>query len=259
MKLPLIAVAIAALPLPAAAGEAACWYENGVVVVTAEVAGFVGDYILDTGQASTQLAETQAQALGLTETAVTAGVRLAGVRVDALPITVADLDVRTGLLPTPIAGVIGADVLKGQVVDVSFAPCSVRISPPAQAPGFPGRRLELAWAEGRPVVMAGASDGSTALRGPFVLSTGLDAPARLSASLASAPGAVKGDELQPYGVLRPQLALLSFADTLTSGVPAGLMAPQPDSIAGAIGAPLLAGWRLRFDLPRGELRLAPAS
>ena len=64
MKTALLALAACvAASTPARAGEAACWYENGVVVVTAEVAGVVGDFILDTGQARTQLAETQVEIL----------------------------------------------------------------------------------------------------------------------------------------------------------------------------------------------------
>ncbi|WP_374472131.1 hypothetical protein [Phenylobacterium sp.] len=259
MKAALLALALGAPALPAAAGEAACWYENGMVVVTAQVAGFVGDYILDTGEPRTTLAETQAQEMGYAGPQVTGDVLLAGVRLTGLPVAVADLDVRTGLLPTPVAGVIGADVLKDQVVDVSFAPCRVRLSRPGRAPAFPGQRLDLAWAEGRPVALAGASDGSTALRGPFVLSTGLDAPVRLSEALAAAPGAATPGELLPYGVLRPRLAALSFGDALLADVPAGLMNPTPDSVAGALGAPVLARWRVRFDFPAGELRLQPAS
>lgn len=254
-----LALALGALAAPASADEATCWYENGVLVVTAEVAGFVGDYILDTGQAATQLAETQALELGHLGPAVTGEIRLAGLRLPARPVQVADLDVRTGLFPTPIAGVIGADALKDHVLDVSFAPCRVRLSAPGRAPRFSGARLPLAWAHGRPVAMAGAADGPTALRGPFVVSTGLDAPVRLSDALAAAPGAEAPAELLPYGVLRPRLAALSFGDVLAADVPAGLMKPEPDAVAGALGPPVLSRWRLRFDFPAGVLALSPAS
>src|SRR4051812_7377975 len=40
---------------PACAGEAACWFEGGVIVVGAEVMGVPGDYILDTATPHTQL------------------------------------------------------------------------------------------------------------------------------------------------------------------------------------------------------------
>src|SRR5580765_174600 len=93
---------------PAAAGEAACWFENGVVVVGAEVMGVPGDYILDTATPHTLLADSQAQTAGFAETALTGEVRLAGVVARKRPVAVEALDLRTGALPTPIAGVIGA-------------------------------------------------------------------------------------------------------------------------------------------------------
>ena len=61
--------ACAALPAAARAGETACWFENGVVVVPAEVAGVAGDFILDTGAAHTVLAETQAEGAGFADPA----------------------------------------------------------------------------------------------------------------------------------------------------------------------------------------------
>ena len=48
----------------------------------------------------------------------------------------ADIDVRTGLLPTPIAGVIGADVLRAYVLDVRYVPCRVALSRAGHAPRF---------------------------------------------------------------------------------------------------------------------------
>jgi hypothetical protein len=233
----------------AAAAEQACWVDNGVVVVTAEVAGYVGDYILDTGQAATQLAETQALGMGYAAPAVAGEVRLAGVRASLPAIPIADLDVRTGLLPTPIAGVIGADALKGFVLDLDLAPCRLRLSRPGEAPPAPrGMRLPLTWLDGRPTVAAAVSDGPRAFRGPFAISTGLDAPVRLPDAWTRPLPA----EAYPYGVLRPSLRALSFGGELAENVPAGLATDA----AGAIGAPVLARWRLRFDYPRGELRLA---
>jgi hypothetical protein len=107
---------------PAAAGEAPCWFENGVIVVGAEVMGVPGDYILDTAMPHTVLADSQAQAAGFAETALTGEVRLAGVVAGKRPVAVEAIDLRSGALPTPIAGIIGADVLDGYVLDVSFAP-----------------------------------------------------------------------------------------------------------------------------------------
>jgi hypothetical protein len=249
---------LSALAPAARAGEAACWFENGVVVVPAQVMGVTGDFILDTGQAATQLAETQAQTAGFEATALIGEVRLAGERLAGRPVAVADLDMRTGLLPTPIAGVIGADVLRAYVVDVSFAPCRVRLSAAGRAPGFgAGAFLPIAWRDGHPEVPAAVSDGPRALSVRLTPSTGADAPVRLSDVLASSPGAAKPQELYPYGVLRPRLRALSLAGDLFENPPAGLL--KAGSSDGWIGAPLLARYRLRFDFPAGVLRLAPAS
>ncbi|HEX2802064.1 MAG TPA: hypothetical protein VHN73_08380, partial [Phenylobacterium sp.] len=88
--LPALAVLLALAPPAALAGETVCWFENGVVVVPADVLGVAG----------------------------------------------VGLDLRTGALPTPVAGVIGADLLRPYVLDVSFSPCRVRISAKGRAPAF---------------------------------------------------------------------------------------------------------------------------
>ncbi len=238
------------------AGEAACWFENGVVVVGAEVMGVPGDYILDTASPHTLLAESQAQAAGFADTALTGEVRLAGVAVEGRAIAVADLDMRTGALPTPIAGVIGADVLRAYVLDVSFAPCRVALRPAGQAPRFRTEAtLPVTWVADRPVVTATASDGPHTLSGAFTPGTGADTAIRLSDGVASAPGAAKPKELYPYGVLRPRLRALSFAGGLSENLPAGLMKAEDPELAGQIGAPLLSRFRLRFDFPAGKLLL----
>jgi len=244
---------------PAAAGQVACWFENNVVVVGAEVAGVAGDYILDTATPGTVLAETQAQTAGYAQTRITGEIRLGGLVLRDRPIAVADVDLRTGALPTPIAGVIGADVLAGRVVDVSFRPCRVAIWRPGQAPRFrAARRLPLAWIAGRPTVVAAAADGPHALRGAFAVGIGADTAVRLSDGLAAAPGAAKPKELYPYGILRPRLRAFSVADTLWQGLPAGLIPAEDPALAGQIGTPVLAAWRLRLDLAHDQLLLTPA-
>jgi len=241
---------------PAAAGEAACWFENGVVVVGAEVMGVPGDYILDTGTAHTVLGDSQAQTAGFAETALVGEVRLAGVVARGKAVAVEALDLRTGALPTPIAGVIGADVLKDYVLDVTFAPCRVALRPPGAAPGFrAAQALALHWVAGQPVTAAAAADGPHAWAGGFTPATGADTAVRLSDALAAAPGADKPKELYPYGVLRPRLRALSFAGALTENLPSGLIKAQDPAILGQIGAPFLARWRLRFDFPAGKLLL----
>jgi hypothetical protein len=242
---------------PSPAGGTACWFEQGVVVVSAEVAGIAGDFILDTAAPQTLIAETQAQSAGYEETQVTGEVRLAGRTIGGLGMAVKDLDVRTGLFATPIAGVIGADALKGYVVDLSFEPCRIALHPAGRAPAL-GRAmaLPLTWVGGAPAVAASAADGPLVVTGAFVLATGSDTAVRLNDRLAGAPGAAKPPELYPYGQLRPRLRALSIAGDIVEDVPAGLIKADPAE-AGEIGAPLLFAWRVRFDFPAGRVLLAP--
>jgi hypothetical protein len=243
---------------PAWAGEAACWFENGVIVAPAQVMGVAGDFILDTATPHTQLAETQAQAAGFAETALTGEVRLAGLRIADRPVEVADLDLRTGALPTPIAGVIGADVLRPYVLDVSFAPCRVALHPAGHVPRFPaGQSLPMAWVAERPVVMATVSDGARSLTANFTPGIGVDRAVRLSDVVARAPGADKLLELYPYGVLKPRLARFTFAGASVDDLPSGLIHAEDPNLAGQIGAPFLSRYRLRFDFPAARLELAP--
>ncbi|THD81899.1 MAG: hypothetical protein E7812_03580 [Phenylobacterium sp.] len=258
LKLLLLALTAAAAATAAQAGETACWFEKGVVVVPAEVAGVAGDYILDSAEPQTVLAETQAQGAGFEATALTADVALAGAVQPNVAIAVKDLDVRTGLFPTPIAGVIGADVLKAWVADLSFTPCRLRLSAPGAAPAF-GRAvsLPLRMTAGVPTLEAKASDGARSLTASFALSTGADAPVRLSDTAASVRGAAKPKELYPNGVLRAKLAGLTFAGRRFEDVLAGLETSSDPTVAGLLGAPLFHDLRVRLDIPGGQLLIAP--
>jgi hypothetical protein len=249
--------AAAVWPCPARAGASPCWYEAGVLVVPAEVMGVAGDYVLDTGAPATLLADTQAQAAGFAAAALTGKMRLAGVELEDRPIAVAKLDARLNWLPTPVAGVIGADVLRNYVVDVRFAPCRVALWSPRAAPRF-GRavRLPLAWMAGRPTVRAAVSDGRRAFAGRFVIATGSDTPVRLRDDRADAPGAAQRDSLYPYGVARPRLRAFSLAGDLFENLPSGLVPAGDFPADGEVGAPILVHWRLRFDFPDMQLSLA---
>jgi hypothetical protein len=253
----LVLVLVVASPAAARAGETACWYEQGVIVAPASIDGLAGDYIVDTGSPVTQLHETKAQAAGLVEPAQRGPVRIAGLTLPDRPFAIADLDARTYAFPTPIAGVIGADLLSGYVVDVSFAPCKVAIYPRGKAPRFAtGAALRLSTEDGVATARAAVSDGPRALSGQFVVATGSDTSVRVAQGLASVPGAAKPEDLLPYGERRARLRAASFAGILFENIDGGLVAnPQG---AGVLGAPLLARWRLRFDFPGHRLVLAPA-
>lgn len=259
MKPVVLALVVAALPLAAHAGETACWFEQGVIVAPAAIDGLAGDYILDTGSPLTQLHETKAQAAGLVEPDQRGPVQIAGLTLPDRRFVIADLDARTYAFTTPIAGVIGADLLSAYVVEVSFAPCKVAIYPRGQAPRVRSKVsvLPLHMAGGVATARAAVSDGPRALAGDFVIATGSDVAVRVSQDHAAVPGAAKPEDLLPYGETRAQLRAASFAQTLVENLPAGL-SPAAAPADGVIGAPLLARWRLRFDFPGGKLLLAPA-
>jgi hypothetical protein len=247
----------AVAPFAAHAAEIACVFERGVVIVPAEVMGVAGDYIFDTGTVQTQLAETQAEAAGFSETMLTGEVRVAGVSRAVLPVAVVDLDARTVFLSTPIAGVIGVDMLRDQVVDVNFSPCRVWIGPAAMARHFAAAaEAPMGWAAGLPVVQAQVTDGAATWPGDFTPATGLDLSLRLDDRFAGAPGAAKPQELYPGGVWRARLQALSFAGDVYPDVDTGLVKDGPDGPAGLIGGPVLAHYRLRFDFPAGRLLIA---
>jgi len=251
-----LALAAAAAPVAAGAAESSCRQERGVLIAPAQVMGVAGDFIVDTGQAQTQLAETQAQEAGFVETALSGEVTLAGIRRGRMAVAVADLDARTVFFSTPIAGVIGLDMLRDQVVDVRFGPCRLAIHAPAAAPAFlADREFELGWEGALPVVHAVVGDGATSWPGAFTPSTGLDLSLRLDDRFAGAPAATKPQELYPGGVWRALLESLSFAGDLYRNVDAGLVKGAPDSIqpAGLIGGPVLSRYRLRFDFPANRL------
>lgn len=261
MKLAALASAAAlTLLAPAAqAGESACWYEEGVLVAPAAIAGLAGDYIIDTGAPRTLLHETKGQMAGYLTPAQRGDVEIAGLDLQDRPFTVVDLDARTAAFPTPIAGVIGADILAAYVVDVSFAPCRIVIRPAAEAQGFrPVLTLPFQAGRNLPTARAIVSDGTRVFGADFLLSTGADAQVRLDARLASVPGSGEPEKLLPNGGVLARLTAMSFEGKLTRRLSAGLMQNGDPDLAGVIGAPFLSQWRLRFDFPGRQVLLAPS-
>lgn len=249
------APALALTPLGARAGESACWFEHGAVVVPASVGGAAGDYILDTGSPRTVMHDTRAQAEGIETGAFQAEVRLAGLTFPDRQVVVDSLDARAGAFPTPIAGVIGADLLAGLVLDVRFSPCRVGLYPAGAAPPLRGGRpLRLAFDHGVPTAPAAVSDGTRGLAGAWVLATGAPLGVRLDARLATAQGVT--DELYPDGADSGRMRGLSLGGVLVENASAGLLRPEQAIGDGTIGTPVLSRWRLRFDFARGRLVLA---
>lgn len=106
------------------AGEARCWFERGEVVVSAEVAGIAGDYVLDLNRVGTQLHDTRAQAAGVEVTQLEAEVQV-GSLTRTLPIAILDLDARGAGFSTPIAGILGFDVVNGRKLRLQLYPCRI--------------------------------------------------------------------------------------------------------------------------------------
>lgn len=254
---PIAALALlAALPASASAAEVRCWVDKGVLVAPASVAGVAGDYVIDTGSRGSQMGETRAQSEGFAEPQVMGEVLLAGERLGRHALKVADLDLRTGALPTPVAGVLGADVLRGYVVDVRFSPCRLALWPAGRAPRLTGSALPLTWRDGAPAITARAADGPRVLEGAFTLATGSDTAVRISDDAAQVKGAMTPVELYPHGVLRPRLRALELGGQLIELLPGGLLKADETPALGEIGAPVLARFRLRFDFPAGQVVLA---
>lgn len=241
---------------PAArAGETACWFENGAVVVPAEVGGVAGDWLLDPSAPHTLLHETRAQMDGLSGTFI-ATAHLAGIALEGVQVTVADLDGRAPGFSTPITGVLGADVLGRVVVDLEFSPCRVRLSDgPWRRPGRGARLLRLTETGGVPTVAAAVSDDRRARRGLFAVDFSSRAAVRLTAAGFSPPS--KTAEGAPRGVAPARLRALSLDGDLYEEQSAALAPDLDPVLSGALGTDLWSRWRIRLDIRRGRLILSP--
>lgn len=231
---------------PRAAGETACWFENGAVVAPAAIGGIAGDYVIDLSAPRTLLHVDVAQGNGFTDTALTLPVRLAGRRVDAAPIAVQRLDYRAVGFSTPIIGVIGADILDRYALTLDFSPCRLRLERPGRPWSHGKGALPVTMIDGVPTIAAAASDGFRGISGPFALDTA-------SAGGVRARGDADGPRQKPAGMLRG----LSLDGTLRQDVPTVVAGALPDGVVGAIGARVLAGYRLRLDPKARRLWLIP--
>jgi hypothetical protein len=167
-------------------------------------------------------------------------------------VKVADLDARGAGFVTPIAGVIGMDVLAGHGVEIDFADCRLRIDRPWRA-----RRqvvLPVAVIEGLPTVVAAVSDGPTALRGAFAIDTASRAMARLSTRGAKTAGKV---DMAARHLAPARLRALSIDGVLAQNVPATLADDLPEGVDGTLGTALWARHRLHLAADARTLSVAP--
>lgn len=252
-RVPLLAACLAlCLTGAARAGETACWFENGAVVAPAVIGDMAGDYVIDLSAPRTLLHETKAQMAGITQPELALSVEVAGLKTPAVAVRVADLDARGAGFVTPIAGVIGMDVLAGHSVEIDFARCRVRIDQPWKA-----RRqvvLPVEVVEGLPTIVAGVSDGPKALQGAFAIDTASKAMARLSTRGATATGKL---DITARHKAPARLRALSIGGVLAENVPASLADDLPDGVAGTLGTGLWARHRLRLAADARTLSVAP--
>ncbi len=250
MRLAAAAIILVLMAAPARAGETACWFENGAVVVPAAFGDIAGDFILDASAPVSLLHVTTAQTFGMDAPTVRATLRLAGERRVKFDMQVADLDTRTRPFVTGIAGVIGADALAPFVTEIATSPCRVRLSRGTKRAAA-SIRLPLRVVGGALAVKAAISDGVTAREGWFTIDTGADRTLVADARLSRSPA--KGTD-PPV-----RLRALSVGGTLFEQIPAGLMADTPAGLSGSIGEAVWSRFRLCLDPRRGWLALRPAA
>lgn len=238
----------------ARAAEVACWFENGAVVVPASIGGVAGDWLLDPSAARTQLHDTRAAMAGLFD-GFTANGSLAGLALPAVPVEVVDLDGRAPGFVTPIAGVIGADMLGVFVVDLQFEPCRVHLYA-GRAPRKPGGDvLALETVDGVPTVRAAIADDRRARAGLFAV----DWSSRATVRVAEASISPQVEGLDPTRRERApaRLRALSFEGELYEEASAALATDLDPALAGALGVGLWSRWRLRLDIAGQRLTLWP--
>ncbi len=239
---------------PALAGEVACWFENGAVVAPASIGGVAGDWLLDPSAPRTQLHDTRAAMEGLADGFTGEG-RLAGLPLPAAPVSVVDLDSRAAGFVTPIAGVIGADLLAAFVIDLQFEPCRVRLyaGPAPRARG--GQVLRLETVGGAPAVRAAIADDRRARAGLFAVDWSSQAAVRVAGATVSPQiegAAPAGRERAPA-----RLRALSLDGRLYEEPTAALATDLDPALAGTLGVDLWSRWSLRLDIAGGRLTLWP--
>ncbi len=160
---------------------------------------------------------------------------------------VADLDYRSVGFVTPVAGVIGADILDRYVVSIDFSPCRLRLDPLGQRFTGASRPLTVTMVHGMPTVLAAASSGDRGLQGPFALDTASNGGVR-------ARGAADAPRQKPAGTLRG----LSWNGALRQNLPAVKAGDLPEGVVGALGVQVLSDYSLRLDPQAGLLWLTPS-
>lgn len=237
---------------PALAGGTRCWIDKGALVAPASFGDIAGDFLIDLSAPASALHVTRAELDGLEGGSATRDLVIAGRRIPALKMVIADLDSRTAAHDTVINGVLGADVLGRFTVEIDPWPCRLRLLPIGRrGPWAGGIRLPVAHGVGgRALAPAMISDGLNVRGGVFALGTADWPTTIVRARLSREPS--------PRAPARVRLRALEVGGRLFEQSPAALAQPRGDQAEGAIGMSVWSRWRLRLDVADGWLDLATA-
>ncbi len=258
----------------ARASDTVCWIQNGVLLVPAVAAGVNGVFILDTGAARSQIDATQASEADIGDGSdvgptIKADVRVAGRTFRGASLAVLALDNRTRAFPTPIAGVLGSDLLTGLAVEIDPNPCRIRLMDPKRGRSRRGDlQFPLEMRDGAPYVRAAVSDGVESAAGLFEIDTG----APIAATLRPAAGvklvANRLRALSIGGALFENITAAPFsgaADDASDHKELGRdgggkpLRAFPHPALGAIGEPIWSRFRVRLDYAARTLFLSNPS
>jgi hypothetical protein len=233
-----------------AAEKTTCFLEHGVLMVPARVAGLTGLFILDPATPRSQLDATQATLAGFGPSGAVVPVAVGALRRPSVRIEVAPLDGRTRTMPTPVTGVLGADVLAGAVLRVRPSPCRFWLDHrPAGVSGAIAVR-PLIWRDGIPLTHAAVADGERARKGLFAIATGDGVAVRFNPDAARIAGAAPGSE-----PITAPLRALSIGEALIENAPAAIGAEPRSGALGDIGNAVWSRYELVLDLVRNRLTL----
>ena len=236
----------------ARAGETACWFDHGAIVVPAAFGDIAGDFLIDPATPRSQLNATNAQMFGIVTPSARSDLRLAGERLRGLEMTATDLGVRERPFAAGLVGVIGADALSGFVTEIQTNPCRVRLS------RYGGRRwpirLPLKVVGGAFAVPAAVSDGAMSRSGWFAVATGQPGVTVSDARLTRDPPKDADPDWPPA-----RLRALSLGGMLFESVPTGLADALAPGLYGALGEDIWWTFRMRLDPAHGRLELKSLS
>lgn len=236
----------------ARAGETACWFDHGAIVVPAAFGDIAGDFLIDPATPKSLLNATNTQMFGILTPTPRGDLRLAGERLRGFEMAADDLGMRERPFTAGLVGVIGADALSGFVTEIQAVPCRVKLSRRAGRPWL--IRLPLKTIGGALAVPAAISDGATSRAGWFAVATGQPGVTVADAKLTREPPKDADPDWPPA-----RLRALSLGGLLFEQIPANIAEPPAPGLVGALGEDVWWRYRMRLDPARGRLELAPTT